>query len=239
MLPLRFAYLTFSLIFFIPWLIFYYARKDLRKQMLAMSLFFSIVGLIAQYLWWTRDWWKPETVTGTVIGFEDFLLGFTNGGIAAVIYEEVFRKRIYHRDPCPHAKQTLFVILLTFVLMGFSFWIVKDTSFMATVIGLVVTGVILLILRRDLFVSSITNGFLMAIISLPVYYLSLLISPTFIQKTWLLPNLSGISLTGIPIEDIIFYFLVGFVAAPLYEYWQGLALRNMTSKGKLKKSKSL
>lgn len=235
MLPQRYSYFFGTLLFFIPWIILFYLRRDLRKQMLVMSLFFAVVGLLAEYLWWTSDWWKPETITGSIIGIEDFMLGFTNGGIAAVIYEEVFRKRLYKRDPRPHSKQTLFIILLTFVLMGFCFWIVKDTSFIATVIGLAVTGIILLVLRRDLLVSSLLNGFLMAVISLPVYYILMMLSPSFIQKTWLLPKLSGVAVTGIPIEDIIFYFLVGFVAAPLYEYWQGLALRNINRKRKSSK----
>lgn len=51
------------------------------------------IGPLSEYLFWTRDWWKPTTITDTVVGVEDFLLSFTNGGIAAVIYEEVFDKK--------------------------------------------------------------------------------------------------------------------------------------------------
>lgn len=49
-----------------------------------------------------------------------------------------------------------------------------------------------------------------------------------IEKTWMFQNLSGITVTKIPIEDLIFYFLMGFIVAPLYEYWQGYRLRKIS-----------
>lgn len=97
MIPYKYTYFVGTIIFFIPWLILYLWRKDIRKQMLQLSIWVAIGSLITAYFWWTIDWWRPETITGTRIGLEDLLLGFSNGGIAAVIYEEVFRKRLYRR----------------------------------------------------------------------------------------------------------------------------------------------
>jgi len=37
--------------------------------------------------------------------------------------------------------------------------------------------------------------------------------------------LSGHRITGIPVEEIIFWFLAGFLFGPFYEYWQGVRLR--------------
>src|SRR5688572_32751862 len=94
MIPMRYAYLVSTLPFLLMWLVLYAQRKDLRPQMRFMSLFVAVSGLIAEGLWWTVDWWHPPTITGTRVGIEDFLLGFTNGGVAAVLYETIFRKRL-------------------------------------------------------------------------------------------------------------------------------------------------
>lgn len=70
----------------------------------------------------------------------------------------------------------------------------------------------------------------MVLVTVPFYYFGMIFSPGYIEKTWMLQNLSGILVTGIPIEDIIFYFLLGLTAAPLYEFWQNERLRKMSKK---------
>lgn len=227
MIPLRFAYLVGDLVFLAIWLLLYYHRKDLRREMWAMSIFIALAGVIAEYYMWTKDWWRPTTITGTIVGFEDFLLGFTNGGIAAVLYEEILRRRFYKRQAhSNHIQCLLFAIGIGFV-MSVSFWVFGHTSFIATAIGLAVGGGILVVLRKDLLVSSLTNGALMALVVFPAYYVPIWVSPGVIEKTYLFDHLTRITITGVPIEDIIFYFLVGFLVAPLYEYWQCVGLRKI------------
>ncbi len=236
LIPQKYAYLVGTLVFLIIWILLYKHRKDLRKEMIAMSIFIAIAGVIAEYLWWTADWWRPQTVTNTLVGFEDILLGFTNGGIAAVLYEEIFRRSLYKRKQHVNHLQCFFFVIAIFLIMGTSFWFFRHTSFVATTIALALGGGMLIVLRRDLFWSALINGMLMAIVSLPVYYFLILTSPNFVAKTYLLNNLTRVTITGIPLEDIVFYFLVGFIVAPLYEYWQCMGLRkiSLVSKGNVK-----
>ena len=81
---------------------------------------------------WTVDWWQPETVTGTRAGIEDAILGFTNGGLGAVLYEVVFKKRtrFLKKDSVlkKYFSQRRWLLWLPFVI-GFvvgaiSFWVV-------------------------------------------------------------------------------------------------------------------
>jgi len=87
-----YAYLAGSLAMLFIWLILYLLRKDTRREMWALGIYSGIASLIASWLWWTKDWWFPPNIMNTRVGIEDFIIGFSCGGIAAVIYEEVFKK---------------------------------------------------------------------------------------------------------------------------------------------------
>ena len=96
MVGYQYTYLIGDLILLFVWLILFWWRKDVRKEMLYLSPFFGIIGLLTEY-YYIKDWWKPLTITGTAIGIEDFLFGFGIGGICAVIYEEIFKEKIIIR----------------------------------------------------------------------------------------------------------------------------------------------
>src|SRR5680860_282366 len=64
-----------------------------RLQSFIISVITGICGPIADLLY-TRDWWSPLTITHTPIGIESVLVGFMIGGIASVVYEDVFAKKV-------------------------------------------------------------------------------------------------------------------------------------------------
>lgn len=229
-IPEKYVYIVADLIFLAVWLILYLHRKDLRKEMLVMSLIIGVIGIPGEYFLWIKDWWKPQTITGTAVGIEDFLLGFTNGGIAAVLYEEIFRRRLYVRTHIKHNLGGISLITLFFFILLTLFWGLHLTSALSTFVAIIAMDVVLFSLRKDLLVSSLLTGMLMVLVTVPFYYFGMIFSPGYIEKTWMLQNLSGILVTGIPIEDIIFYFLLGLTAAPLYEFWQNERLRKMSKK---------
>ncbi len=67
----------------------------------------------------------------------------------------------------------------------------------------------------------------MVVASLAFYYPIILLSPGWVETTYMLEKLSGILITGVPLEEFIFWFLAGVIFGPLYEYWQGERLRKM------------
>ena len=227
-LPLQYAYFTGSIISLIIWLILYLHRKDLRKEMIAMSILVAISGLFFEYLWWTHDWWRPLTITGTVIGIEDLLLGFTNGGIAAVLYEELFKKRMYRYKSRNHNLGIALLVISSYLIFATIFYILELNSFIATTAIQIINGGILIFLRKDLVYDAFLTGFCLVIIAIPIFLLLEYLSPNFIENTWLWSNLTGIRFMKIPIEDLIFYFLTGFSIAPLYLYWKNEKLRKIS-----------
>ena len=94
MLSLSFGYLILVSVGMIFWLAFFMLRKDLRKFMLKMGIFYGLLSVVTAYLWWTIDWWHPATLTGTRVGIEDFFTGFGAGPVMAVVYQVFFKKKI-------------------------------------------------------------------------------------------------------------------------------------------------
>lgn len=213
-------------IFFIPWLLIFVLCPELRKEMVTISIFGAIVAVITSYLWWTVDWWRPDTITGTRIGIEDALLGFSNGGVAAVLYQVIYGKK-HTKRIFPQKVYLLMLVGLVFVIMSILFWGTKLTSFYASVLSMVVFAIGLFILRKDLWKDALLNGVYMMIISVPVYILCEWVFPGCIQHIWIMKNLSGILFVNIPVEDLVFYFQLGVVTYPLFKIWNGFTYRNI------------
>ena len=192
--------------------------------MLVMSLMIGILSVATSYYWWTIDWWRPMTLTGTRVGIEDFIMGFSTGGIMATLYEIVFKRAFYKRKLHHHITGALTILFLLAQTTMWLFWGVGLTSFQASATSMALVSLIMLFTRRDLLFNSLISGLLMACVSSLFYLVIALISPGWIHQTYL-SGLSGMNLAGVPIEEFIFWFLSGMVFGPFYEYWQGERLR--------------
>lgn len=191
-----------------------------------MSFGTAIAGLVLEYLVWTVDWWRPLTITGTKIGIEDVILGITNGGLGAVLYEIVFGKRTRALRKNSIVKRLfkkrqwlLWTPLLASVIVGSTiFWILGWHSFWATILSYLIGAGLMVLLRRDLLPGAVFGGLSMVLVTVPVYKLLVFFFPGVIEQFWLLDNLSGFLVWGIPIEDLGFYFAAGAFLAPFYEF---------------------
>lgn len=221
----KFVYLLALIPFCLIWAWIFSKRKDLRAEVLVMSVMIGVVSVATSYFWWTVDWWQPLTFTGTKVGIEDFIMGFTSGGIMAALYEVVFKKSAYRRKLHHHISGGLTILFLLAQTMMLLFWGIGLTSFWASTYALIFTAVVMLFIRRDLILNSFLSGILMALVSVLFYAVILVISPEWIQDTYL-SGLSGFAVYTIPMEEFIFWFLAGLVFGPFYEYWQGERLRS-------------
>jgi zinc transporter ZupT len=220
MISQQYVYLVSLIPFCIVWLVLFLIRKDLRREMLIMSSLIGILSPVTSYYWWTVDWWRPLTLLGTRVGFEDVIMGFAAGGIMAVVYEVVFKKGLYKRKMRHDSSGGLVVLFLLAQTTMWLFWGVGLTSFWASTLSMLLVAAVMLSKRRDLIIDAFLSGILMAGISLLSYYTIMIVSSDWISRTYL-SGLSGIKVTGIPIEELVFWFLAGLVFGPFYEYWQG------------------
>jgi hypothetical protein len=223
-IPLQYIYFFGSIVASLPWLVVFFFRKDLQREMLVMGLLFMVPAVIAEYFIWTVDYWRPITLEGTRIGFEDILLGFTNGGLIAICYEFFLgKKHLLLEKKNTNVSALLIFLLLVFVLT-LLFWGFHVNSSIATPISFLVAVTALLLLRRDLIVYSLVSGTITMIGSIPVYIILEYLSPKFVNKTWLIGNLTGITIAGIPIEDLIYYFTLGCLLGTFYLFWKNEGL---------------
>jgi len=216
-LPLRFGYSVLVIVGMIFWTSFFVIRKDLRPYLVKAGIVFGIVGLLTEYFWWTISWWHPATLTGTRIGIEDFLTGFGAIGVMATAYQVFFKKKIlvFKRNTAFSVfLKVLFIIsifiLTTILLYGFHF-----TIFYAFSISCIVAIFVMFTSRPDLIVSGIITGILTTVCVLPIYLATILTVPHWVAQTYDFQHLSGILFAGIPIEELVFWFLAATFVGPL------------------------
>ena len=231
MVNYQYTYLIGNFLGLIVWVFLFLKRKDTRKEMLVISILFGIAGLLTQPIY-LLDWWRPLTITGTAVGIEDFLFGFVIGGVAAVVYEYLFRKRIKIKKvkKIIERKRDINLLFLFFLLAGIfilSVFILRINTLIASILGFGIPTLIIYYRRKDLIKDSILSGILTLFIAIVIYNILNLITPGFFDEFWFFQNVGRVILMGVPLEEYIWYFLAGSFIGPLYEYWKEGELINM------------
>ncbi len=234
----HYAYLLgIDLLMFLPaFLLCFFVRKDLRREMLTAGLVFGVVAFLSEPIfilhYWHPEYIFPLSYKGLALGsLEDFLYGFLKGGIAAVIFEVLSRKMFSGRKTHAHHWKKMIVPIYAagtalFIIPTVLFsWNPIYTSALAVVVFLLP----LALYRRDLLPEACISGVLMMLLTFVGFKLVFIFFPDIIPLWWKLPNLSGIMLSGIPIEEMLESFVVGFFGGPFYEFFNGLRLKRYSS----------
>lgn len=226
MIPFQYAYLTGNLIFFLLWIFFFIRRKDLRKEMLVMSLLVAPLGPLSEF-WYIRDYWKPELFMGGVWGFEDTWFAFSAGGIGGVIYEEIMGRRIIKRHLRRHnwlLGVFAAIALLTLILLNN---ILRINSIYASSIAFLIPATIIVLTRKDLVWDAILSGIFLSLSAFFSYQIFIFLFPGIIERWWMLHNISGILVARVPLEELLWFFSWGMLIGPLYEFIIGLNLERL------------
>ena len=228
----KYSYLLANLSLFLVWLMLFLHRKDVRREMLLVSALFGIVGLFVEPIY-IKDWWHPMTLTSTKVGIEDFLFGSLIGGAGAVMYEEIFKKKLYPRslkivDYKSHFYALISAVILSVIFFG-GFMILKINSFYSSVFGFFIATMIIWYFRKDLIIDSLASGILVLLLGFLWFWLPHFLTPGWVKNYWYLQNLSGILILGAPLEDLIWGFFAGLYIGPLYEFWKGAKLKKINT----------
>lgn len=223
--PLHYAYLITCLFILMFWFPLFVLRRDLRKEMLIMSLLCLPIAVLE--LFYIRDYWQPDTLFGWVLGIENFMFCFSVGGIAAVIYEFLTRRRLYRaKDKIPPPLQLLLGTVLSNLVM-FGSWLLLPINFMyASLLGMLTLIIVMLVSRRDLLRESLLSGVFFGVLYLAIFQLLFVrVFPGLVEKWWFHQNLSDSFVFGQPIEESLWAFLFGSLWGPAYEFLAGYKLR--------------
>lgn len=213
----QFSYLIGACIPLLLWIIIFLIRKDVRKEMLFISVFSGVLAPLISLVH-LRDWWSPQTCTGTAVGIEDVIFAFAIGGLAVSLYEFCCKKFFVVKKSKAHNKEVALVIgsgIIVFFVLSF---------LVNSIIGFIgmslVTSSIILFFRRDLFKYAMLSSLLLVIVGIPIYFIVESVTPGWIMHTWMLENFSGIFFLGIPFEEVLWYFFAGLSASMVYKFWQ-------------------
>lgn len=222
MLSYQYAYLELSLIFLIIWILFFLWRKDLRKEILFVSLVMAPMGPLNEILFYFNDYWRPETFTSVYMGIEDLIYAFSIGGIGATFYYMVFNKK--YSKPVykgfPYYLSLFFMAGLPLEL--FLNKVVGVNSIYVTCAFLIVISIIMLMLRTDLWWSALASAFLFTVLFSLVYILWIKLYPNIFKDWWMIGNISGIQFLRVPIEEFLWAFSWGFTSALFYKFIRGV-----------------
>jgi hypothetical protein len=217
------AYLLGDFLFGFPiWLLLFFVRKDLRREMLIGSILLAIGSVLFDHVFW-RDYWHPEDLAMVRVTLGDFWYGFFSGGIASVAYEVLYKKHFSQRRNRQHHWIWFFIPVAFFGIAIFCIlpYFFGINSIYSICLALFSTSVFMIILRRDLFFDSLASGTLLSIVTLVGYFVSLKIFPGILAAWWNLPNLSGIKIYTLPVEELLFAFCLGIAIGPAYEFFTG------------------
>jgi hypothetical protein len=226
-----YAYLIGTIGLGIVFLLIYALRKELRRLMVYSGLFYLVYGFIiflfikllatdpARAI--NPGYWTPPSLfdlnskTGGY-GIEDALFSFFAGGIAACLYDVLFKiraaKKADHKLKKGHALSlALLVSSVVFVLTPLNaiyFFIFLGFFGAAAIIWQ----------RKDLLLNALAGGVIFMVLYGILFTVFNFLFPHFLADYYHLQMTSHIMVLGIPLEEYLYALSLGLMWAPIYEY---------------------
>ncbi|MBI2639412.1 MAG: hypothetical protein HYW90_00770 [Candidatus Sungbacteria bacterium] len=218
----EFLYLKIGLLMLVCWIILFFLKPAQRKEMMITSLLGGIAGPI-QELWYTKDYWSPSYF-GNWPWIEDILFGFSVFGVTAIFYEVFIGSRI--KEVADKDQHPLVFLSLTLIgTIGMGLFVPVVNSIYAAIISFIIVWAIIITFRKDLFIPSLASAVLITVFAFLGYKVVLAANPGIIEAWWMLKNISGILISGIPLEEYLWFFTEGLAFGTLYEFWQGIEFK--------------
>ena len=223
-MDIQYSYLGYSLIFLLVWVVFYILRPDLRRRMLIFSLIIMPLGPLSEF-WFLRDYWRRPTITGYPISIEDAIFSFAIGGIAYGIYKVFFNMSVAEGHEQPRG----WLVIAFLVIIILPLFILTDVfhvnSIFSSTVSLLLIAVLTWVMRPDLLKPSIASGILVLVLFFVVYKGMQVIFPSAIEYWCMGCNPSGLRISGINIEELLWDFSWGLAGGTMVEAITGEKLQ--------------
>lgn len=222
-----FEWLLMSIIFLLIWLIIFSLKRNLRKEMVIVSLLTMPFGLTEPFF--IPEYWNPQTIFNlaqkTGFDIESLIFCFAIGGIATVLYELLIKGEHVRIKKQEHKKARHkfhhLILLSPFFIFLLLFIFVDINPIYITMIAMSLGSILTLYCRPDLKNKIWFGGFTFLILYFLFFLVFNLIFPSYIEQVWNLSVISGILILGIPLEELLFAYSFGMLWSSLYEhlYW--------------------
>ena len=220
----HYVWLIWSSAFLLPWIVLYAAFPAHRRTMWWASVFMAPFGLTEPVF--VPEYWNPpslfELAQRTGFDIESIIFSFAIGGIGAVLYNILARKRLKplrpeerHHSRHRWHRWALATPFALFPILYFLPWNVIYAGIAAMIAGAIAA----VLCRPDLKANTLAGG----VLFLAIYTVFLLglkwSAPGYIEQVWNLEALSGVLIYGLPLEELLFGFSFGLVWTGIYEHF--------------------
>lgn len=228
-----YAYFLAVIVMFLLWVTLFLWRKDLRRQMLIMS----ILGMPAAFTeaMIVPVYWHPTVVLDLLQKFgicvETALYDFVWAGIGSVIYELIHR--MGEQRNATTLRGVIYRFMFLTVVLFPAVIILSHTSLarhlLSEMIPAVAVGLIVVYVRRDLIRPALFSAAYVGISYFAIFAIFNLVFPEFVAATYNTRNLAGVYLLKVPIEEIAIGGIGGFTMGCTYEYVFDIRLIHLAS----------
>ncbi len=224
-----YAYLSLSAALSLVWVTLHVLRRDLRGNMLRVSICTALLGLTEPIF--VPRYWNPFTILNlarrTGFDLESLLFSFSIGGIVFAAYELLFHVKpvetiAAEREKGRHRQHTL-AVLSAPLLFGILSATTRLNPIYSSAIALIAGFFATLYCRRDLWLKMIVSGGLFFALYFFVFALFNVVFRGYVEAVWNLKAISGVRLIGVPLEELMFGFTFGLYWSSVYEHltWHG------------------
>ena len=221
----HYSYLVGVLIFCGAWVVCLLVGKRYRAEIRWGSLISAPMALTS--LLFIPQYWTPPSLfdldTRFRVGIEDVLWAAEVGGIASVIAEMLLRERLATARSARRERHYAPFAVIVVVFLALEFWHPGKTIY-NTMVAFAIGALVIAYLRSDLVPSMLVGAMSFTVLYLALFLIFLALYPEFVKRYYNVPNLLGIYVLGVPIEELLFAGTGGAVWSVAYEYVQGYRL---------------
>jgi hypothetical protein len=221
----HYSYLLGVLIFGAAWLACYVIGKSYRAEIRWGTLISAPMALTS--ILFVPQYWTPPSLFDLDqkirVGIEDVLWAAAVGGIASVVAEILLKERLSALRKGVRKRHFAPFIVVVVVFVVLQSWHPGKTIY-NTIIAFAIGTAVIAVLRSDLIPTMLTGALSFALLYFALFLIFLFLYPGFIQRYYNIPNLLGIYILGVPIEELLFAATGGAIWSVAYEYVQGYRL---------------
>jgi len=221
----HYSYLVGVLIFWAAWIVCSILGKNYRSQIRWGTLIATPMALTS--ILFVPQYWLPPSLFNLDqkirVGIEDFLWAAAVGGIASVVGELLLEEKLATMRSQPRKRHYAPFAVIVVLFIALEFWHPYKTMD-NTIVAFAVGAVVVAFLRSDLVPLMLTSALSFTALYFFLFKCLLLLYPDFVHRFYNIPNLLGIYILGVPIEELLFAATGGAIWSVAYEYVQGYRL---------------
>ncbi len=222
----HYSYLVGVLIFGAAWVACYVLGRKYRAEIRWGTLISAPMALTS--LLFVPQYWTPPSLFDLDlkirVGIEDVLWAAAVGGIASVVAEILLKERLSIIRKAARRRHFAPFAVVIVVFLALEFWHPGKTIY-NTIIAFAMGAVVIAFLRSDLLPTMLVGALSFTALYFALFLIFLFLYPGFIQRYYNIPNLLGIYIAGVPIEELLFAGTGGAIWSVAYEYVQGYRLQ--------------